>query len=57
VESIYLATETLLDEVTKVFNAGHRYDELTNENGVLKFKSRVVVYDTILIPNSLIFPL
>jgi salicylate 5-hydroxylase small subunit len=57
VESSYLATETLLDEVTKVFNAGHRYDELTNENGVLKFKSRVVVYDTILIPNSLIFPL
>lgn len=57
VESSYLATETLLDQVTKVFNVGHRYDQLINENGILKFKSRVCVYDTILIPNSLVFPL
>ena len=53
----YLAVETLPDELTRVFNAGKYVDELVVENGALRFASRICVYDTLLIPNTLIYPL
>ena len=53
----YLAVETLPDELTRVFNAGKYVDELVVENGRLLFAKRICVYDTLLIPNSLIYPL
>ena len=53
----YLAVETLPDELTRVFNAGKYVDELVAENGHLRFASRICVYDTLLIPNTLIYPL
>ena len=53
----YLAVETLPDELTRVFNAGKYVDELVVENARLLFAKRICVYDTLLIPNSLIYPL
>lgn len=53
----YLAVETLPDELTRVFNAGKYIDQLTVENGQLRFASRLCVYDTLLIPNTLVYPL
>jgi 3-phenylpropionate/cinnamic acid dioxygenase small subunit len=53
----YLAVETLPDELTRVFNAGKYIDELVVEQGRLRFASRLCVYDTLLIPNTLIYPL
>jgi len=53
----YLAVETLPDELTRVFNAGKYIDELVVEAGQLRFASRICVYDTLLIPNTLIYPL
>ncbi|MDB5802870.1 MAG: salicylate hydroxylase [Betaproteobacteria bacterium] len=53
----YLAVETLPDELTRVFNAGKYIDELVVEDGALRFASRICVYDTLLIPNTLIYPL
>jgi 3-phenylpropionate/cinnamic acid dioxygenase small subunit len=53
----YLAVETLPDELTKVFNAGKYVDEIVVENGKLVFARKICVYDTLLIPNSLIYPL
>jgi 3-phenylpropionate/cinnamic acid dioxygenase small subunit len=53
----YLAVETLPDELTRVFNAGKYVDELVVEDGKLRFAKKICVYDTLLIPNSLIYPL
>jgi 3-phenylpropionate/cinnamic acid dioxygenase small subunit len=53
----YLAVETLPDELTRVFNAGKYVDEIVAQNGRLLFAKKVCVYDTLLIPNSLIYPL
>ena len=53
----YLAVETLPDELTRVFNAGKYVDELVVVDGQLRFSSRICVYDTLLIPNTLVYPL
>ena len=52
-----LALETLQDELTRVFNTGQYHDKLVVEDGKLKFREKVCVFDSTLIPNSLIYPL
>jgi len=56
-EANYVVIQTMVDEESKIFNAGRYLDTLVRENGQLKFKSRICVYDTIMIPNSLIYPI
>ena len=53
----YLALETLQDQLTRVFNAGQYRDKLVVEKGELKFREKLCVFDSILVPNSLIYPL
>ena len=53
----YLALETLQDELTRVFNTGQYRDRLVVEDGKLKFSERTCVFDSELVPNSLIYPL
>jgi salicylate 5-hydroxylase small subunit len=53
----YAAFETLLDEHTRVFNVGECRDLIVVEHDRLKFAEKVCVFDSMLIPNSLIFPL
>lgn len=57
VRANYLALETLQDELTRVFNAGQYRDKLVVEGGRLKFREKLCIFDSILIPNSLIYPL
>ena len=57
VRANYLAVETLLDELTRVFSAGHYRDRIVVEDGRLKFREKRCVFDSTLIPNTLIFPL
>ncbi len=57
VRANYLAVETLLDELTRVFNAGQYRDRLVVEDGRLKFREKLCVFDSLLVPNSLIYPL
>ena len=57
VRANYLAVETLLDELTRVFNAGQYRDRVVVEDGRLKFREKVCVFDSLLVPNSLIYPL
>jgi 3-phenylpropionate/cinnamic acid dioxygenase small subunit len=57
VRANYLALETLQDELTRVFNTGQYRDKLVVEDGKLKFREKVCVFDSLLIPNSLIYPL
>jgi 3-phenylpropionate/cinnamic acid dioxygenase small subunit len=57
VRASYVAVETLQDEFSRVFNCGRYVDRLTVEDGTLKFKEKLCVFDSLLIPNSLIYPL
>ena len=53
----YAAFETLTDETTRVFNVGAYRDRIVDEAGALKFREKLCVFDSILVPNSLIYPL
>jgi 3-phenylpropionate/cinnamic acid dioxygenase small subunit len=57
VRANYLALETLLDDTTRVFNAGQYQDKLIVVGERLKFCEKVCMFDTTLVPNSLIYPL
>jgi salicylate 5-hydroxylase small subunit len=49
---------TLPHEPTALLSVGRYEDEvLTDPTGEMKFRSRVAVYDSLLIPNSLVYPL
>jgi 3-phenylpropionate/cinnamic acid dioxygenase small subunit len=53
----YAAFETLRDELTRVFSVGRCHDKIVVMDGRLKFKEKLVIFDSELIPNSLIYPL
>lgn len=57
VQANYAVLETLIDEETRILSAGRYVDKLVREGDVLKFKSRTCVYDSVLVPNSIIYPL
>jgi 3-phenylpropionate/cinnamic acid dioxygenase small subunit len=57
VRANYVALETLQDELTRVFNAGRYHDILVVDGGRLRFREKVCVFDSALVPNSLIYPL
>ncbi len=52
----YCVLQTLVDEETKVFQAGRYVDVLVREDGRLLFQQRRCVFDSTLVPNSLIYP-
>ena len=53
----YAILQTLPDEETSVFNAGRYLDRLVRERGTLRFQERLCVFDSLLIPGSLVFPI
>ena len=53
----YCVLETLLEEQTKILQTGRYLDLLVREGGRLKFKERHCVYDSIVVPNSIIYPI
>jgi 3-phenylpropionate/cinnamic acid dioxygenase small subunit len=57
VRATYAAFETPRDELTRVFSVGRCHDKLVVADGRLKFKEKLVIFDSELIPNSLIYPL
>ena len=57
VRADYAAFETLLDDLTRVFNVGVFHDLIVSEDGRLKFRQKICVFDSVLVPNSLIYPL
>jgi len=57
VEANYAVFETLVDALTRVFNVGRYLDRIVREDGRLKFAEKHCVFDSLLIPNSLIYPL
>jgi 3-phenylpropionate/cinnamic acid dioxygenase small subunit len=53
----YAVLQTLPDEETTLFNAGRYLDGLVREQGTLKFRERLCVFDSVLVPGSLVYPL
>lgn len=56
-EANYAVFRTKLSEVSTVFNVGRYIDTVVRTSQGLKFASRLVVYDSEMIPNSIIYPL
>lgn len=57
VHSNYVVLQTLVEGDTKVFNAGKYLDRMVATPDGLRFKRKVVVFDTYRIPNLLVTPL
>ena len=56
-EANYAVFRTKLSELSTVFNVGRYIDEVVRTPEGLKFRSRQVIYDSELIPNSIIYPI
>jgi len=55
-EANYLVIRTRKNEPSEVFNCGRYFDRLVRDEGRLKFREKVAVFDSELIPNSIIYP-
>ncbi|MEO8604905.1 MAG: aromatic-ring-hydroxylating dioxygenase subunit beta [bacterium] len=53
----YAVLQTLSDHETTLFNTGRYLDELVREDGALLFRQRLVIFDSVLVPGSLVYPL
>jgi 3-phenylpropionate/cinnamic acid dioxygenase small subunit len=53
----YAVLQTRPDEETTVFNTGRYLDRLVREAGALRFQERLCVFDSVLVPGSLVFPI
>ena len=56
-EANYAVFRTKLDEPSTVFNVGRYIDTLVRTPDGYKFAERICVYDSEMIPNSLIYPI
>ncbi|HEU0202642.1 MAG TPA: aromatic-ring-hydroxylating dioxygenase subunit beta [Burkholderiaceae bacterium] len=56
-EANYAVFRTKLSQETTVFNVGRYIDTVVRTPQGLKFASRLCVYDTEMIPNSIIYPI
>lgn len=57
VQANYLVLETLIDQFTRVFQSGRYIDRLVVVDGRLMFREKTCVFDSVLVPNSLVFPI
>jgi salicylate 5-hydroxylase small subunit len=56
-ESNYAVFRTKLSQLTTVFNVGRSLDRLIETRDGLKFQSRLVIYDSEMVPNAIIYPI
>lgn len=57
VQANYAVLQTLNDEPTEVFNAGKYMDQLVRDAGRLKFKEKLCIFDSVVVPGSLVYPI
>lgn len=57
VQANYAVLQTLNDEPTQVFNAGKYVDRVVRDAGRLKFKEKLCIFDSIVVPGSLVYPI
>ncbi len=56
-ETNVLIAETVIDYKTQILLSGRYVDEIVLEEGHFKFKKRVCIYDSTLLPTSLVYPI
>ena len=52
----YAVFETQPDQLTRVLNVGRYEDEIVRDDGRLRFRRKLCVFDSILVPTSLVLP-
>lgn len=52
----YLVLQTLVDDLTRIQNAGRYLDLVLRTTEGWRFKEKICVFDSVLVPNSLIYP-
>ncbi len=52
----YTVIETLADELPKILNSGKYLDTIKLDEGEYRFVEKLCVYDSVLVPNSIIYP-
>jgi 3-phenylpropionate/cinnamic acid dioxygenase small subunit len=52
----YVVLETLPNQLTNILNTGRYLDKLRRVDGELKFTEKICVFDTALVPASIIYP-
>jgi anthranilate 1,2-dioxygenase small subunit len=57
VQANYAVLQTLSDEPTTVFNAGRYLDRVVREGSRLLFREKICVFDSVLVPGSLLWPI
>ena len=53
----YAVFRTKQNAISEVYNVGRYIDTVVDEAGTLRFKEKICVFDSELIPNSLIYPI
>jgi salicylate 5-hydroxylase small subunit len=56
VDANYAVFRTIPDEPSEVFQVGRYLDEIVRDDGSLRFREKLCVFDTLTIKNSLIYP-
>lgn len=57
VQANYLVVRTHSDQPSDILSTGRYIDQLVSEDGAIKIARKLCVFDTELIPNSLIYPI
>jgi anthranilate 1,2-dioxygenase small subunit len=57
VQANYAVFETLIDEETRLLNVGKYVDRIVRDGGALRFAERLCIFDSVLVPGSLVFPI
>jgi len=52
----YTVVETLTDELPRILNSGKYLDKIRIVEGEYRFAEKYCVYDSVLVPNSIIYP-
>lgn len=53
----YAVLETPLDQPTRVFNTGRYLDRIVRDGGRLRFRERLCVFDSMMVPGSIVHPI
>ena len=57
VQANYVVVRTKAGALSEVYSAGRYLDRIVDEAGTLRFQEKLCIFDSELIPNSLIYPL
>lgn len=56
VSANYVVFQTVIDDLTRILNVGRYLDLVMRTPEGLRFKEKICVFDSVLVPNSLIYP-